>query len=571
MNRLLVGPAWCAAAGAVLCAGCASPFDHIDRNVEQLLANTSQDMRADVWPQPFQFEKTAAAANSDIAASLSRETSTSERLPTVNPRSDELAFTPAADAGDVLDRLLGYGAVEGDVLTLDLKAAMSLAVSQAPEYRRAEEDYVLTALRLLIERHLWGPRLFDELTAEAIAEGDDGTYDSSLRLVNELRATQRLPYGGEVSARFLARATEDLHERVAGENVQDAEVILGADIPLLRGAGMAAREDRIQAERDMIYAARDFEDFRRGFIFDIAEDFLNLVVQQQSIENARRQVESFEQLELRERRLVQEGRQDAFQAALAAQDTLFARDRLNGLVESFRLAVDRFKVRLGIPESQPVRIAVDSTLDLPVPQTDLDHAVTLAMMYRLDLQNRRDQLGDAQRGVEVARNNVLADLDVFGEARIGTDDQVDRGGLRFNTDDADFRGGITFGLPLDREIERLQVRQSQVQLERAIRDYEQFRDEVAVDVRAAVRGIDRALFSLQLQDENVRIAERRQASLDADPDRATARDRSDAVEAMLEARDERDAAARDLQVAILEYLLETGQLRINPDGSIPPL
>ena len=58
------------------------------------------------------------------------------------------------------------------------------------------------------------------------------------------------------------RATEDLHRKVSGEGIQSAEIILEADIPLLRGAGNVAREDRIQAERDLIYAAREFERFR---------------------------------------------------------------------------------------------------------------------------------------------------------------------------------------------------------------------------------------------------------------------------------------------------------------------
>jgi hypothetical protein len=141
--------------------------------------------------------------------------------------------------------------------------------------------------------------------------------------------TQRLPYGGQVSAQLLAAATENLHERVAGQNVQTAELIFAADVPLLRGAGMVAREDLIQAERNMVYAARDFERFRREFLFDITSDFLNLVVQQQAIVNAEQDVEQRQRFEERERSLAEAGRVPPFEAGLSVQSTLFAVDRLN--------------------------------------------------------------------------------------------------------------------------------------------------------------------------------------------------------------------------------------------------
>ena len=78
---------------------------------------------------------------------------------------------------------------------------------------------------------------------------------------------------------------DELHGQVLNGNTQTADLIFNADIPLLRGAGMVAREDLIQAERNMVYAARDFERFRRTFLFDITTEFLNLVVLQLAIGN----------------------------------------------------------------------------------------------------------------------------------------------------------------------------------------------------------------------------------------------------------------------------------------------
>jgi hypothetical protein len=90
-------------------------------------------------------------------------------------------------------------------------------------------------------------------------------------------------------------------------------------------------------------------------------------------------------------------------------------------------------------------------------------------------------------------------------------------------------------------------------------------------VRGDVRGIDRARFSLQIQEPNIGIGEQRVASINAAPDRADARDASEAANDLAEARDARDSARRDLQVAVLRYLLDSGQLRVSPQGMIIPL
>jgi outer membrane protein TolC len=530
-------------------AGCGS-LEQVDRHVEALLAETSEEMNAGVVPRVRSYPDEPGRVASDADPYR-------EQLPTRNPSAESIPYVPAPADDDPAARLEEYSQKPPDVVAFDLGDAFAYAVRNSRDFRNAEEQYVLTSLRLLIERHLWGPRFFNDTTATIAGTGDDGFFDTSLRLVNEFSVTQRLPYGGTVSATALARATEDLHSRVSGGDVQDAEILLAADIPLLRGAGLSAREGRIQAERDLIYAARRFERFRRQFLVDIASAFLGLVADQQAIER-------------RERALARAGRTPPFEAARAAQDTLDARSSLNNQREFFRLSVDRFKVRIGMPTTQPLEI-VESTLELEPPAITMTEAVRTGLAYRLDLQTARDEVDDSQRRVDNAFNDLLPDLDFTGSVSLNTDASKDRAGLDFDLGETDFVAGITFGLPLDREIERVRIRQQQIALERSRRDFDEFRDNVLIDVRGALREIDRARFNLELQDEDIRIAELRQASIDAAPDRADARERSEAIDEFLRAQDARDLALRDLQIAILEYLLSTGQLRVERDGSLMPL
>lgn len=552
-------------AGAVaFAAGCGGGLQRTDRRAMALLLQTTSNLGPDAqvprlsWPQ-------------DQPPSPPEDLSLTDEHPsTVNPPAKEIHFQPSDEANRVMERLEAYAQQAAKGRRMNLNEALAYAIRYSREYRFAEEEYVLAVLRLLIQRHLWGPRLFNDLQATFVSIGDDGFFDSSLELINDLRVTQRLPYGGEVSARLLAAATEDLHRRVAGENTQTADLILTADVPLLRGAGQVAREDLIQAERNVIYAARDFERFRRSFLFDISRVFLDLVVQSHGIMNSQRQVGLKEEFELKERALVDAGRRPPFDAALAEQGTLFARDRLSNQQEGNRLAVDRFRVRIGMPQEEPLVIET-STPGLPTPRSDISAAVAVAMRYRLDLQNRRDELTDARRAIENAHNALLADLDLSVSIEIPTDDTKRRAGLDFDPQNTAFRAGFSLSLPLDREIERLNLRRSQIDLERTIREYERFRDIIAVEVRASVRKIDQARFSAELQEENVRIANRRLAEIEAAPERASALERSDAVDDQLRARDDYDRARRDLQIALLAYLLSTGQLRVDSSGSILPL
>lgn len=576
--RLTVRPlSFCAAILVILTViGCESGMSRIDRATDNLVRQTSREIGGGAVPP--RVEREDFVAGSALRYPSDRDTFNPG---TVNPPAAELAYTPepaqmeefdpAIEAQDAIDRLeQSLAEPPADALRLDLSGTLAQAIRTSREYRTAEEEYILSALRLLIERHRWGPRFFDEVSADIAAIGEDDKFDTALSLVNELRVTQRLPYGGEVSARLLARATEDLHQRIAGpEGTQSADVILSANIPLLRGAGLAAREPRIQAERDLIYAARGFEQFRRDFLVDIATTFLDLVVQQQNITNTKNELENRLSFYERERALMDAGRASPFNAALAANSVLDTRDNLRSQIDNYTFAVDRFKVRLGLPVDQPV-IIMPGGLDLPAPRVTSEEAVMAALTYRLDVQTQRDRIDDARRSIDIARNNLLPDLDFSASANITTDDERDRAGLRFNTEDNDYSAGITFGLPLDREIERLQLRQTQINFEQAKRNYDRFRDDVVVSVRQAIREIERARFSLRLQEENLEIAQLRQDSIEAAPDRATALDRSEAADALTRAANARDRAVRDLEVAILEYLLTTGMLRVDSDGNLIP-
>jgi outer membrane protein TolC len=199
------------------------------------------------------------------------------------------------------------------------------------------------------------------------------------------------------------------------------------------------------------------------------------------------------------------------------------------------------------------------------PEVDVTTAVMQALRFRLDLQNVFNQLGDTKRGVANAINDLLPETTLTLSATTASED---RKPAKFTAEDIDYAAGLTISIPLDRETERIAVRQQQIVLEKAKRSYRETRDTVAVEVRSSLRNIEVFQFTLDLQERNVEIAQLGLDSINADPDRVSVLDQTRAISDLQSAKDARDSARRDLELAIVDYLLQAGQLRVSSDGTL---
>lgn len=489
---------------------------------------------------------------------------------TTNPAAGELSYRAADPDRDVAALLADLSERSlGDPdrrTTLTLADVLRQAEQTARDFKTAEEDYLLAAIRLLIERHLWSPRFFNDTSAVISGDADDGNYDSALDLVNTLRVNQRLPFGGDVEARWITRATEQLTDTATEDYVQSSSLIFDANVPLLRGFGRVAREDRIQAERDLVYSARTFERFRRSFLVDVSRDYFRLLNTRARIANQQRQLASLRTVEARTQELVDAGRESAFRTKIVSSQVLTAEAGLASLRESYVLGLERFKVRLGLDPNTPLELE-GLGVSLPDPVTELAAVTDAALRYRLDLQNTRDRVEDSRRDVANARNELLPDLDASAQVRLPTDPDDNTPGLAFDGDEAGYTLGLTLSLPLDREIERLRVRQSVIGFERATRSYERDRDEVIVEARSAARSVELARFQLQLAELDVQINESRLEEQRLKADEVDPQTIVDTEDDLLDALNNRDQAITDLRTSILEFLLATGQLRVEDDGA----
>lgn len=555
-----------------LLAGCADNMDAIDRRLERVLGERAAELDAgSLTPSPRVAKQPIDRPTKDqTAAFLNTDPSST------NPAAGDLQFVPADEARDVAARLDRYSriAAGADSAALpekyDIAKVFQTSQRTGREFLSAEEEYLLSAINLLTQRHLWGPRLFNDTTFAVAGQGDDGDFQHAASVINNLRATQRLPSGGQVEAGWIWNATEQLRTQATGRYRQSSSLVASAEIPLLRGAGSVAREDLIQAERNLIYSARTFERFRRIYLVDIATDYFALLELRSQIANQERQLEGLVNLRDSTAARVASGRLSEFQTAIAANRVLGARADLAGLRERSILAEDRFKIRLGLDPSQSIEI-LPLEFEVPEPEITPEEAVLRAMEYRLDLQNSRDRLNDSRRRVANARNQLLPDLNIGGRVAVPTPGSAREGGLNFDPDQTDYRAEANLSLPLDREIERLSVRSAQVDLQRATRDLDQLRDTVAVSVRTAVRNIDLARFQLELANRQVEINKARLEEQELKQDSVDPQSIVDTRNDLLDAENQRDRARTNLRTAVLQYLLDSDQLRVARDGTFQRL
>lgn len=459
---------------------------------------------------------------------------------------------------------LGPSASMGNALRLGLFESIAYAVENSREYQTRMEQLYTTALDVTLQRHLFTPRPFAR-TSYGYTGGQRGVnYRSALVATGEAGVRQRLPLGGEIIASGIVRFVDELNENAS--NGETATVALNGSIPFLRGAGFVNLEPLIQSERRVVYAIRDFESYRRNFAIRIASAYFGLIAQQQAIKNGYVSYQSRVDLLDRTAALFAAGKITILEVQRAQQTVLQARDRIDNSIESYENAVDRFKLLIGMPmgdEIEPVAMQVD----VPVPRVDANLANALARQYRLDLQTTRDQVDDARRRVQVARNGLLPDLDLDFGTDVGNRAGDPASDVRADT--VTYDATLTLDLPIDRLAERNQYRTALIGLEQARRDVLQREDEVASEVRSSIRAIRSAIVTLELQRLGIENAQNRVEYANELLTSGRQTDSRDVVEAqneLLAAQDRYEQARAEVQVAILSYLRDTGVLRLDPES-----
>jgi outer membrane protein TolC len=398
---------------------------------------------------------------------------------------------------------------EPEVRKISLLDSLEIAFQTNRQYLSERENLYLTALSLINARYDFSPQLSGVLSY-LFTDGTDMKREQTTGL--GLGMTQDLYYGGS-----LALSADTSYLDSADSSLSDRRTFsssLGASLsqPLMRGAGLeVGTNSLIQAEHELVYAIRDFELFRQDFSIEVASRYYELVRQLQSIENEKVNLESFEFAKLQAEALFKVGRTNELDVLRARRSMLNSENRLLEAHETYSLALDRFKVFLGLSTTEQIAIIPLEPEFMPI-HYDIESSVEVALSNRLDLLNRKERLDDSARAVRIAENGLLPDLDLNLDYNLSADPDPSFSNQKL--DDSSYSMGVSLGLPIDRVRERTALRQAQISYGRALRSYEEFRDNLVINIHSAFRELERRRLSLEIQREiiadeekSVKIAE----------------------------------------------------------------
>jgi len=283
----------------------------------------------------------------------------------------------------------------------------------------------------------------------------------------------------------------------------------------------------------------------------------------QSIENQRLNQEEFAFARRQAEALFQVGRTRELDVLRARRSELNSTNSLLAARESYQLALERFAIFLGLDPSDPIEVEADSPAFVPVSY-DVESAIEVALANRLDLLNRRGRLEDAQRGLRLARDDLLPDLTLDASFDLGALETSSFGDQDLDQDS--FSVGLTLELPVDRVNEAL--RAERISLVRERRGLEEFVDDLVVGIRSAFRELERRVLSLEIQrqqiagqEKNVKIAQLRY-----ERGELPNRDVVEAQQALLDARNALISEQVGYEIARLQLLRDLGILFIDERG-----
>jgi len=471
---------------------------------------------------------------------------------------------------------LHFGSAESSVeervateepLLLSLEDCLQLATQNNPFYLRERESIEQSLLALTKSRHNFTTN--PSSTISSTYTGGPGT-DDQVSSSAELELSKNLGRGGSISG-----SVDTSHLRLAEPDTEDSfasSFNLYFSQPLLQGAGiLVGRESLTDAEREVIYAGRDFELYKQAFAIEIASRYWRLLERMRRVESRKKALESaeFSMNMMRERfekalgKTQGKGKIDALTAEVNFYN---AQDDLNATEQDYRLTLDEFKLDLGIDIQTPVEL-VEEKLEYTPLEVDTEKGIETALVRRLDLLTARDRLEDEERQLSITKDSLRPKLDLDVSYTVPSTEAGSFGGQELG--DPYFSSGLTLELPLDRRVERANVSLALLSYLQRERSVNRLADEIVLEVRSAARDLERADYSLKIQELNRKRAASllELAELSLEQGEITQRDFDDARNDFISAEDAYNAALVDFFIAKLQLRRVIGTFYVDTEMS----
>ena len=516
------------------------------------------------------------ARRADLAAGGAIQSANKRALGTTQPF--DATYRPFAVRNEpnnpvirVGDKTISLGS--GPVQKLAPLEAVEIAFRNSRALQDKTEELFSRALSVSSGRRSWDyPLLGGTVAADAThTKVNNGPQDNVGTVNPDLTLTQKFLNGGVFTAAYGLDVLTDFTG--AGGTTVGSLMKANFTQPLLQGAwNGSAYENQYRAERDLLLAVFEYQRFRQTFAADIITQYYRLLQQQDQLVNRERSITRLKQTLVQTRVLVQGGQSPRIEQDQAEQNLLNAMISLQSDQQDYRNGLDQFKITLGLPVAAAVEgdypAAIERLVEKGLEPLNLkeDQAVGVAMSARSDVLNRRADLRDAERDVDLAADKFLPVLDL--ELGISAPGTAPRKFYRTRFNDHTRTAGASFEYQLDQTDNRNAYRNSMLAFDKAKRDYSEFLDNVVLEVRKSYRQLDQSRQSYELQVRNVELARRRRklAELQQKEGQASARDVLEAEDALREAQNGLTAAVVGYTTTRLAFLADLGLIEADEKG-----
>jgi outer membrane protein TolC len=532
------------------------------------------------------------SADEEVARVIAEKT---PQVPNMDPQftieqTDTLSLQGLPTCDQAADFLGDAGQLEKGAQIVSLERSLDIAVKHSRAYQSRKEQVYLQALSLTLARHQFAPLFAAQGSATyAVSTAEVQGFEVDLstgqpRAVTSDQLVERssIEGNGSINATWLIRDigrisaafTTDFFRYLTGDPSTLTTSQLGATFtrPLLRNAGFKAEiENLTLAERQMLYSLRDFVRYRKQFSIDVAEAYYRVLQNRDVARNTCLALQSFRKSAARTRALVDEGRVSVGDLGRLQQQELLQETSWIAAVRNYKLALDNFKIRLGLSMDDNIVLDERELKDLAIihPDISMEDAIRVALFSRLDLQNLRDALGDAERAVTLAANGLLPQVDVEVSASISSPEDKQTGFALPDPKRYHWNAGLNVDLPLDQKARRNAYRAALIGQEQAARTLVEAQDAIKRDIRDDLRTLEQARRSYENSEVGVKVAERRveEQELLAELGRGRAQDLVDAQVDLTNAQDQRTQTLVDHTVIRLRFWEDMDILFIKERGT----
>ncbi|HEX7858945.1 MAG TPA: TolC family protein [Verrucomicrobiae bacterium] len=446
--------------------------------------------------------------------------------------------------------------------TLTIDEAVNLAVQNSRRYSTEKERLYLTALSLSGERYAFSPHPFASVSGN-FERQSNGEKFGTVR--SQLGVTQLLKTGGSVGL----RVANDLLRYYTGDPRRSVVSVISVDLvqPLFRGIGKynPAVESLTQAERNVIYAVRDYNFFQQEYAITIVGDYFGLLQNKDVVRNRYTNYLSRVQATRRLEERFAGQRERAIDVDQARQAELSARNNYVNAVANYLNGLDQFKIELGLPVSEKLHLEDEALVQLqqhgltPV-QVATDFAYRVATQRQMQILNAIDQFEDSKRKIKVATNRLLPDLNLIADASLQSEEPTDY--TNFDPDDIRAGVGVELDLPIDRLRERNNYRATLISFESELRNLALTLDNLKDAIERGLRTLEQRRETYEIQEGALQVANRRVLSATQliEAGRAEVRDLVEAQDAQISAQNAVTQAIVSYQDAMLRLFLDIGIL-----------